>query len=326
MRSTLTLLSAVLLGVLLTPSPNRRAVAGEGLSGQPALRIRGVRQISLGSLQHVLQLTERIYSGAQPDGEAAFAEIAKLGVRTVVSVDGARPNLEAAERAGLRYVHIPIGYDGVDRHASASLVNLVRSADAPLYIHCHHGKHRGPAAAAIACIAAGSTDNHAAVEILVQAGTSEHYAGLYRDVRRFEMPPAEAPLPELVSVAEVNSMASLMVVIDQAHEHLRRFDAQGWGTLDRHPDLHPHHEAQLLREGFREALRLRSSPQAKQPAGDIGDGDAGDDRKHWAQMAAAEKEAEQLAAALQQHELAEATRRLQSIGDACAKCHAAYRD
>ncbi|EMI21132.1 hypothetical protein RMSM_01919, partial [Rhodopirellula maiorica SM1] len=74
-------------------------------------------------------MTERIYSGAQPDDESAFAEIAKLGVRTVVSVDGARPDVAAAKRAGLRYVHIPIGYDGVGQAASESIVNLIKNAE-----------------------------------------------------------------------------------------------------------------------------------------------------------------------------------------------------
>ena len=55
--------------------------------------------------------------GAEPHEDVAFAELAELGVRTVVSVDGAKPQADAARHHGLRYVHIPIGYDGVSEEA-----------------------------------------------------------------------------------------------------------------------------------------------------------------------------------------------------------------
>jgi hypothetical protein len=35
--------------------------------------------------------------------------------QTIISVDGARPNVDAAKKEGLSYVHIPIGYNGVPR-------------------------------------------------------------------------------------------------------------------------------------------------------------------------------------------------------------------
>jgi len=53
-------------------------------------------------VHNLLQLSERIYSGGEPEGNAAFAELAKLGVTVVVSVDGTRPNLAAARRHGIR--------------------------------------------------------------------------------------------------------------------------------------------------------------------------------------------------------------------------------
>ncbi len=293
------------------PKPTR-------LAPSPPLLIHSPSQDASSYLHNRLQLSERIYSGAQPEVDAAFAEIAELGVRTIVSVDGARPDVEAAKRAGLRYVHIPIGYDGLDRKAKESIVNLVKTADGPFYIHCHHGKHRGPAAAAIACIAEGSADNDSALQILAKAGTSKNYAGLYRDVSEFQMPPADAPLPKLVPIAEVNSMASLMVVIDQAHEHLKMLKKNDWAPLNRHPDLRSHTEANLLREGLREAMRLKST----QPPSET----SKHDEAYWMQMADAERLAEQLADALQQKDYALATKRLHATGVSCTKCHDEYRN
>src|SRR5688572_19279104 len=54
-----------------------------------------------------------LYSGGQPDGDAGFASLEKLGVKTVISVDGARPEIDVAKSHGMRYVHLPIGYNDV---------------------------------------------------------------------------------------------------------------------------------------------------------------------------------------------------------------------
>ena len=100
-------------------------------------------------------MTERLYSGSEPHGEEGIASLKELGVKTIVSVDGAKPAVETARKYGMRYVHIPIGYDGVPEEAGQSLARLMREAETPIYVHCHHGKHRGPAAVAVACVAGG---------------------------------------------------------------------------------------------------------------------------------------------------------------------------
>ena len=85
------------------------------------------------ALQNLLQVSRRIFSGGEPNGDEAFASLARLGVRTVVSVDGVKPDVEATRKHGLRYVHIPIGYDGVEKKAGLSLARLVRDADGPFF-------------------------------------------------------------------------------------------------------------------------------------------------------------------------------------------------
>src|SRR5581483_3702797 len=64
-------------------------------------------------LKNAHRLTDRVLSGAQPEANVAFRELAALGVKTVISVDGAAPDVASAHKAGLRYVHLPIGYDGI---------------------------------------------------------------------------------------------------------------------------------------------------------------------------------------------------------------------
>jgi hypothetical protein len=79
--------------------------------------------------------SERIGSGAQPEGEIAFRNLAALGYRVVVSVDGARPDLELAAKHGLRYVHIPIGYDGLDPGQRLAVAKAVETAEGPVFFH-----------------------------------------------------------------------------------------------------------------------------------------------------------------------------------------------
>lgn len=48
-------------------------------------------------LHNVMRLSDRIFSGSQPDGEQGFQSLAEMGVKTVVNVDGARPQIELPE-------------------------------------------------------------------------------------------------------------------------------------------------------------------------------------------------------------------------------------
>lgn len=265
------------------------------------------------NLTNLLQVSYRIYSGAQPKTEKAFRDLVQLGVRTVVSVDGSRPDVSTANKYGLRYVHIPIGYDGLSDVACKSLTRVVREADGPYYIHCHHGRHRGPAAAAVASIADGSTDGPNAIAILERAGTSRQYAKLYRDVRSFQPPNLNDQLPELVAVAEVGSLAHRMAHIDRSLEHLELCAKTRWQSPAQHPDVVPSQEALLLRESFRELVRSVSDSK------DYGHEFSG-------RVAAAEQSATVLQQALVRNDLSTATSAYQMVKQQCVACHRAHRD
>ena len=115
------------------------------------------RPVHAAGLHNVFRLAPGLYSGSQPEGDAGFASLRRLGVRTVISVDGSTPDGERAERFGLRYIHLPVGYDGVPRDKAVAAAKAVRELPGPTYLHCHHGKHRGPAVAACVLLAAGGT-------------------------------------------------------------------------------------------------------------------------------------------------------------------------
>ena len=100
-------------------------------------------------LHHVFSLSDNIISGAEPDGDRALAEIASMGVKTILSVDGKAPDVETARDYGMRYVHVPIQYKGISTDELLVITKTFREAEGPFYVHCFHGKHRGPAAAAV---------------------------------------------------------------------------------------------------------------------------------------------------------------------------------
>ncbi|MGB0952326.1 MAG: cytochrome c [Planctomycetota bacterium] len=197
-------------------------------------------------LHRLIQVDEDLYSGAQPHGAEAFAALKELGIKTVVCVDGARPDIELAAAEGLRYIHVPIGYDAIEQDAGDSFYRTMQEAEGPLYFHCHHGKHRGPAAVAVALRASTGCDAQTALKILELAETSPGYPGLWRDVAAWTAPRPDQELPELVAEARVADFASGMAVADRTWDNIKALRKAGWETPASQPDLSLRHETSIL--------------------------------------------------------------------------------
>jgi protein tyrosine phosphatase (PTP) superfamily phosphohydrolase (DUF442 family) len=210
------------------------------------------------TLPNAYELTDKVISGGQPQGEPAFKELKELGVKTVISVDGAKPNVPLAKKYGLRYVHMPHGYDGIPGERLLELTKAVHDLPGPVYIHCHHGKHRSPAAAAAVCVAAGYLSTDEGMAVLESAGTSRGYRGLYQTVREArpidEKTLAEAKV-EFPETSEIPPLADAMIGIEHTHDHLKTVAAAGWQATKEHADIDPPHEALLLREHYTELIR-----------------------------------------------------------------------
>ncbi len=217
-------------------------------------------------LHNAWRLTDRVLSGGVPD-ERSMQALQELGVKTIISVDGAPPDVELAKRYGLRYVHLPHGYDGIPPSRTLELAKAVSELDGPIYLHCHHGKHRSPAAAATACVVAGFLSPSQGLTVLKSAGTSTGYRGLYRNVEQ-----ATAADPRVLGQLQVDyresvpvaPMAEAMVALEKTHDRLTRLSASGWQTPAGLLNVEPAHEALLLEEHFTELLRTEEVDQ--QPA------------------------------------------------------------
>jgi protein tyrosine phosphatase (PTP) superfamily phosphohydrolase (DUF442 family) len=216
---------------------------------------------------NAIQLHQRVISGGLPDGEAAFAALAQAGVKTIISVDGAPPDVAAARKFGLRYIHLPHGYDGISEQRLVELAKAIQELPGPIYIHCHHGKHRSPAAAAAGCVVAGLIPKSTALRMLELAGTSPSYRGLFQTVQQAEPLPAARIAEQRVEfreVAPIPPLAAAMVDIDEIFERLKQLAAAGWGPVPGRPKLEAAHEVLLLKEQYRELAR--QEPVARQPA------------------------------------------------------------
>jgi protein tyrosine phosphatase (PTP) superfamily phosphohydrolase (DUF442 family) len=310
-------LLAAVAGCTMSGSPSQTA---PGPSTEPA-RDEGDR-VEAAGLHNVFRLTDGLYSGSSPEGEEGFRSLEKLGIKTVLSVDGARPEVALAHAHGLRYVHLPIGYDGVPHEQALRIAKAVRELPGPVYVHCHHGQHRGPAAAAIAHLC---LDENCGVDAVVaemrRAGTDPHYKGLYAAPREFRRPTAAelAALPgDFPETAPVAALAQVMVGVDERWDALKLAREAGWRVPPDHPDIDPPHEALQLLEQYREAARL---PKVNEQSEEF---------RRW--LAGAEAAAGQLEQALrggngqQSVDAAGAERSFQELKAACTRCHAKYRD
>lgn len=264
-----------------------------------------------GTPENLIQIADQWFCGAVPHTNHQFAALADMGIRTLVSVDGSRPDLEMASKHGLRYVHIPIGYDGIDSVAAERLSNLSRTFSGRVYIHCHHGKHRGPAAAAVAAIAAGSIDHAGAAEVLRRAGTGREYAGLWRDVAAFQTPPVDAVLPDLVEVAQTKPLVLAMTQMDEAMRQLAYWQKNRWTTGQ---TAAPQSLAELtlvLQQGFRESMRdhrVESSPDMA------------------TMMTRSQQLSELLHHQVESNRGADADLTFAQITETCLKCHRVHRN
>lgn len=183
-------------------------------------------------------------SGSVPEGAEGFATLRAMGVKTIISVDGAAPNVDLAKSYGLRYVHLPIGYNGFDQARKAELVRATRDAmqDGPVYIHCHHGKHRSAGAAAAVAASLGWMTTQEAVARMKVSGTAPDYKGLYTcaadaqvmSAAAIDLVPANFP-----PVAAPKGFVKSMVQVDEAMESLKAIQKASWGVPADHPDVVP---------------------------------------------------------------------------------------
>ncbi len=100
-------------------------------------------------LPNFAKVSDGLYRGAQPTAEG-FAELKKMGVKTVVNLRSMHSDRQMLKGTGLQYVHLP-------SHAwhpeDADLVRFLKvvedPANRPVFVHCQQGADRTGAAVAV---------------------------------------------------------------------------------------------------------------------------------------------------------------------------------
>jgi protein tyrosine/serine phosphatase len=124
-----------------------------GQAGQSRKAARRAAAAEAGvDLPNFGRINDHYFRGAQPLPRQ-YDDLAAIGVKTIVDLrDDARPYAkEAAERAGLRYINLPLNdrqYPPEDA-AERFLAIVNDQANWPVYVHCAGGRHRTGAMTAV---------------------------------------------------------------------------------------------------------------------------------------------------------------------------------
>lgn len=272
-------------------------------------------------LPNAIQVRPNLICGGQPSSTDGFHSLATLGIKTIVSVDGICPDLNSAKQYDLRYIHEPLGYQGISTEDAQTLAHIILTFDDPIYIHCHHGQHRSPAAAAVACVTAGLMTDKAAFKLLKKAGTGPEYQGLFKAVADAKPIPAAQLLqqkPTLSEQADVSKLVDLMVQLDKNLSKLNSVlkSPRTRSTNQRSAALE---QATVLNDHFTELLR---SPQH-----------SASDLEFQKLLLTSQKTGEKLQQflraktqqTLSPQQTTHATSLLKQVSDQCNQCHETYR-
>jgi protein tyrosine phosphatase (PTP) superfamily phosphohydrolase (DUF442 family) len=258
-------------------------------------------------------------SGSVPEGEAGFASLQAMGIKTIISVDGAVPEVDLAAKYGMRYVHLPIGYNGFDDTRKKELARASRDAlaDGPVYVHCHHGKHRSAGAAAAAASTLGWLTPDQGVARMKVSGTAAAYTGLFAcaqtatpvDASVIDAVPASFP-----PISRPSGFVQGMVDADEAFEHLIAIEKAGWKVPADHPDLVPAAEAGRLADLLR---HMAESEHALKHPLDFAD---------FLRKNSAEAQALEDAIVADKFDAAALSKLLKAVNTSCKDCHTKYRN
>lgn len=293
-------------------SPAGRASAPRVAIEEPPI---AEQAIDLHGLHNVVAYAPGMLCGSVPDGEQGLRTLAAMGTRTVISVDGAAPAVAAAAALGMRYVHLPIQYSGIEPARQRELAQAIANLEGPFYVHCHHGKHRSAAALGSALVLAGRLTPAQVVDRMKVSGTAADYRGLWQAVQQ-GAPLAAAELARdpasFPATHVVRGMVATMTEIDAVFDNVKLVRKADWTTPPDHPDLVPAKETRRLH-----ALLAQLCDDAETKA------HADDFRSKLDASIAAGRE---LDAAVQRGDRAAAEAKFAPLEQSCKACHKAWRD
>ncbi len=285
-------------------------------------KLKPTAPTELEGLHNVFKLSDNIISGGEPLTDGALKAVADMGVKTILSVDGKAPNAELAKKLGMRYVHVPIRYGGLTGDQATKIAKTFREQKPPFYVHCFHGKHRGPCGAAVGRIVLDEVSREQALAEMRQwSGAARKYSGLYVSIATGDIPTAkttEAFTWDFPAQHKIDGVRAGMVHMTRAFDNVKWLAKREWKPDANHPDIDAVNETAQLVQHFDQFVALKG--YAARPA----------DYKAW--MTDSVKSVRELATAVKAHADGDsaaaglATKKLAVLKNLCGACHKPYRN
>jgi protein tyrosine phosphatase (PTP) superfamily phosphohydrolase (DUF442 family) len=273
-------------------------------------------------LHNVYRLSDSIISGGEPHGEEALKRISEMGVKTILSVDGKVPDQETAAKYGMRYVHVPIHYSGISEDELMRITKAFRELEGPFFVHCFHGKHRGPAGAAVGrMVLDGASRSQALAEMRQWCGTAAHYPGLYEVIATGEIPEpkvSESYDWDFPAAHSLSDFREVMVDSARTWDNLKLLYANEWKPLPEHPDLDAVNESEKIAQQMTQCAGMDSVKEKPQDFRGWMDGSAASSKALAENL---RKLADGDAAALDA-----ANGAYRKLAKDCKSCHGVYRN
>lgn len=276
-------------------------------------------------MANVYRLSDTIISGSEPHDAEALAQIAAWGVKTVLSVDGKVPDADAAEALGLRYVHVPIRYSGITDDQVTKIAKTFREMEGPFYVHCFHGKHRGPAAAAIGRVALdGLPRERAIAEMRQWCSTAAKYEGLYSTVAVSDIPSAaetEAFDFGFDAGMKCDGVRDAMIVLTRSWDEVKLIAKNDWKPAADHPDIDALQSATHVSQLINACAEMEESAAYPSDFQEM----MADSQKHLGDLVSflTDCRVENTSEYLRNEQLDAA---FKAANASCTKCHATYRN
>ncbi len=315
-RSRLTIAS------LLTLVTATVLVAAQG-SAQDAADLP--QAVELGTLTDAYRAAADLYCGPQPRTEKDFASLAAAGIKTVICVDGVAPLEKLAQAAGLRCVHVPVGFSDAEKQVPLLLAAMSR-LPGPVYIHCRYGRPRTPIVVAMIGKARYDWTPEQVTAWLDLTKPGDSYLGLQKSLTSFQPPTAEQLKmvdDELKAKAETTPLVHAMGALLEDWDQIRAAQGTNFTPLN--------------------AEKLKALAKNSENVGDLLEALAKDKSlKDWgadfvSEMSATAKACDALGETFRdaanrrgtKDELAQPERlsaAVKAVGARCGACHSTYRN
>jgi protein tyrosine phosphatase (PTP) superfamily phosphohydrolase (DUF442 family) len=135
------------------------------------------------------KITDRLYRGAQPDA-AGITNLARLGIKSIINLrltnDVWQAEAAVASSSGILHTNIPLNGLAPPTHAQvATLLDLIETLPAPVFVHCQYGCDRTGTIIACYRIRQSGWPNQAALEEARKYGLSKLEYGMINYIRNF---------------------------------------------------------------------------------------------------------------------------------------------